>query len=194
MTSLAEIDTKALKREIYIREAIIEEFEHNGHRVRILQDENPDSPREWDNLGEILYLKKSQYILGDRGVSHEEIREVMDSDDIWIPVHAYIHSGVSISTRGGYPYNDPWDGGMSGVIHVSKEKIKQEFGVNKITKKVRERAIKVLEGEIETYNQYFMGDVYGYIIDDGEDSCWGFYGIEYCREEAKAVAGYSKKD
>jgi hypothetical protein len=41
---------------------------------------------------------------------------------------------------------------------------------------------------VETWNQYLSGDVYGFIIEDGEgtdvDSCWGFYGLETVKQEA----------
>ena len=37
---------------------------------------------------------------------------------------------------------------------------------------------------------YLSGDVWGYVINDGgknEDSCWGFYGDDYCLSEAKSI-------
>ena len=51
-----------------------------------------------------------------------------------------------------------------------------------------------MEQEVKTYDQYLTGDVWGYIIEDdsGEvlDSCWGFFGHDYCEEEAKAQLKY----
>ena len=47
------------------------------------------------------------------------------------------------------------------------------------SEKRREKVREWLEGEIETFDQYIRGDVYGFIVEeDGEeiDSCWGFYG------------------
>jgi hypothetical protein len=42
------------------------------------------------------------------------------------------------------------------------------------------------------------GDVYGYVIenanDDDLDSCWGFYGIDYCIQEAKDAAEHVRKN
>ena len=37
---------------------------------------------------------------------------------------------------------------------------------------------------------YLSGDVWGYIVDEDnkDDSCWGFFGYDYCVEEAKRVA------
>ena len=58
-----------------------------------------------------------------------------------------------------------------------------------------ERAEKCLRSEVETYDDYLTGQVYGYIIEDenGEqlDSCWGFLGdYKNCLEEAKSSADY----
>jgi hypothetical protein len=48
-----------------------------------------------------------------------------------------------------------------------------------------------LEGEVETYDQYLRGDVYGYVIETkagvDRDSLWGMFGYDYCLEEAKSV-------
>jgi hypothetical protein len=59
-----------------------------------------------------------------------------------------------------------------------------------------------LKGEVQTYDQYLTGDVYGYKVykvttcDHGHeheedlDSCWGFYGEEECISEAKGIVEY----
>jgi hypothetical protein len=114
----------------------------------------------------------------------------------------YDHSGVTISTSSGYPYNDRWDAGCVGFIYVTKKKIFEECG--DITEENwMERADKYLEGEVETYDQYLRGDVYGYKLtkkvtmydicphcgevvkehetEEDVDNCWGFYGD--CLEE-----------
>lgn len=48
---------------------------------------------------------------------------------------------------------------------------------------------KCAEGLVEQWNQYLSGDVWGYEIEDPDgvhvDSCCGFYGLEYCKEEAR---------
>ena len=45
-----------------------------------------------------------------------------------------------------------------------------------------------LKDEVEVYDQYIRGDVYGFIIEDLQgnnvDSCWGFYGWEAAAEQA----------
>jgi hypothetical protein len=48
------------------------------------------------------------------------------------------------------------------------------------TKELEDKVIKCLEQEVETYDQYLTGDVYGFVVydEDGQevDSCWGFFG------------------
>jgi hypothetical protein len=46
-----------------------------------------------------------------------------------------------------------------------------------------------LRGEVETFDQFLRGEVYGYVTEqlvDGEweqrDSCWGIYELDYARK------------
>ena len=85
-----------------------------------------------------------------------------------------------------------------GWIYVEKSKVRQEYSWKVITAKRQQRIESYLENEIKTYNQYLQSDVYGYAItgpnsEDTLDSCWGFYGMEYCIAEAKSTVDYSIK-
>ena len=151
-----------------------------GFTVHIYQDSDPSSPRENDNLGTILYMKGSKYILGDKDVMQEEMDRIMRGPNyIKLPVFAYIHGGVALSTVQSGCFSDPWDAGRSGLIYVSKEDARKNFMVKRLTAKHIESIYKTLAGEIETFSKYLNGEVYGYdLLDkDGEsiDSCWGFY-------------------
>ena len=78
--------------------------------------------------------------------------------------------------------------------------------MKRITKKVSEQALKVLQGEVETYDQYLTGDIYGYKVmkvvtcelghehEEEVDSCWGFYGQEECMKEAEGIAEWHIED
>jgi len=183
----------------------IETFEVGNKIVRIFQDENPTSPRDDDNLGTILYTS-SRYVLGDEQVTPEEIREITERKDVvWLPVYAYIHSGTRLRTasfHGLLPQGHAeFDSGMRGIIYADRETILKNFGKKLLTKKLREKTAEILAAEIETYDRYFCGDIYGYTISTKEtcdscgnteeevvDSCWGYYGFNYCKAEAKAAA------
>jgi hypothetical protein len=78
-----------------------------------------------------------------------------------------------------YPFNDKFDAGQVGVMIAPADKIRKVFGVKHITKKVQERVKAALEAEIQVYNNYLHGEVWGYVFTDDkgeEDSCWGFFG------------------
>ena len=125
----------------------------------------------------------------------EEWWEKNGKGGICLPLYLYDHSGITISCG---PFSCPWDSGQVGYVFITREEILYEWGnmgkAKVVTKKMREQAENVLRGEVETYDQYLTGEVYGYIIEDEDgnelDACWGFYGEECCLEEAKSSADY----
>jgi hypothetical protein len=172
-------------------------FEHFGVNV---QDEDPESPRNWDNLGTLALFHK-RYNLGDKGHGYrsedyagwEAMKAAMLRDGAAIVLSVYMmdHSGISIrcdSSAFRACDSAGWDWGQIGFVFVMKDKLRKEYG--KLTRKNIETATKVLLAEVETYNQFLSGDVWGYIVDqDGKDeSCWGYYSFDECVEEAKNVA------
>lgn len=112
-----------------------------------------------------------------------------------LPLYLYDHSGLSISTASFKCDPQGWDTSAIGYIYITRKQVEKEYGWKVITKERREKLITYLKGEVKTYDSYLRGDVWGYTITgpDGEnvDGCWGFYGYDYCREEAKAVVDYT---
>lgn len=165
----------------------VERFEHNGQNVAIHYDDSPESPRDWDNLGTMMCSHR-RYTLGDEQGDAEDFAELEDVA-LSLPLYLYDHGGISMSVG---DFGDPWDSGCVGVIYVTKETLRKEYSVKRITKATLDKARKVLVGEVETYDDFLRGSVYGYIVTspdgESEDSCWGFYGLEYCIEEAKSAA------
>lgn len=185
---------------------IVESVEHNGYVIEIVPDENALDPRkEWDNFGTMICFHK-RYNLGD---SHyvrsgdfsgwndmeDYIRNQLNASVV-LPIFMYDHSGITINTSG---FSCPWDSGQIGFIYASREKIRSEFNCDKITKKTKDKVASILQGEVETYNHYVAGDVYGWIIrkdDEILDSVWGYMGndFKYMIDEAKAqIDSYDKK-
>lgn len=160
--------------------------------LSIVQDEHYDSPRDWDNLGTMVCFH-NRYDLGDKhNYSIEEAQSLLKRKDVLaLPLYLYDHSGLSISASS---FSCQWDSGQVGFIFVTHEKIKKDFNVKRLTKKVLENAKKSLLSEVKAYDQYLTGDVYGYSITDanGEhiDSCYGFFGYEYCKSEAESQLKY----
>ena len=178
----------------------IETIELEYSIINIYQDDHSfESPREWDNMGTMLCWHRN-YRLGDENPfkhpdSFEEWREENKKDiAVILPLFLYDHSGITMSTGS---FHDPWDSGQVGWIYATKKDVRESFMVNRVTKSILERATKLLQSEVDTYDQYLRGDIYGYEVIDkitGEDldSCWGFYGIEDVREQATEAAKYAQ--
>lgn len=176
----------------------IEEFQHNGKTIKIYQDTEPENPREWDNLGTMVCWHPD-YTLGDEQIDiphgYKDIAISLNElglDDlprVYLPLYLYDHSGITMQTS---PFSDDWDSGQVGFIYATAEQIRKWCRVQRIIKRLEERVKSILIQEVNVYNQYLTGDVWGYVIRDGDtkhlDSCSGFYGLDYAREEAKRVA------
>lgn len=169
------------------------------YKVKVLQDSDPESPRSWDNLGKMVCFH-NRYDLGDKheykskdysGWEQME-RSITRKENVCVilPLYLYDHSGITMSTGS---FNDRWDSGQVGFIYVSKEDVRKEYNVKRITKELREKVTKILESEVETYDKYLTGEVYGFEVwklgkKSGKekkmvDSCWGFYDEEECLNE-----------
>lgn len=175
-------------------------------KIRIERDDDPSSPREWDNLGRMVCFHRS-YNLGDKhdyNTAHYDgwaaVRAAITKEEnavVILPLFLFDHSGITMSCSTDMfraADSHGWDWGCVGFIFARREDVLKEYGKKRITKKTLENVTKVLVGEVETYDLYLTGDVWGYIVedDDGEhlDSCWGFYGREYCEKEAADMVTY----
>lgn len=183
---------------------MIESFQYNGYTVEIHADECPESPREWDNLCQIVCFHRN-YNLGDKHDysqgdfnSWDDLKEQIEKDHdpiVITPIYLFDHSGLTIATDcGKFQACDShgWDWGQIGFAFIPKQVAVNEYGVDhthEIDDETIETCQKVLQGEVETYGNYVSGEVYGYrILDaDGEekDSCWGFFGYDNVVSMAK---------
>lgn len=179
----------------------IEVIEEGDHRIKIYYDEDGESPREWDNLGTMVCFHR-RYRLGDKTDFKypEDITEFLRENSgkvISYPLYLYDHSGITISIE---PFSCPWDSGQVGYIYVEKEKVLKEFKKKKLSKKLVKKIEELLQSEVETYDKFIRGEVYGYevykldkckecdqISEEFVDSCWGFYEKEECISNAKEI-------
>ena len=248
-----------MKHYAYESPFTMKDTEYNEYILEVMQDDIAENPRYWDNVCTMVCFHR-RYRLGDThnyddsdeffndilhnvcGMKYEDFEELStkekyelacESDKIYIKeLNLYDHSGLTISTSSGYPYNDRWDAGCVGWIYVSKEKAMEEWGgipekdengefikilhehpngnvtysikYSPITEENwKEVAEYRMNNEVEIYDQYLRGDVYGFKLiktvtvqekcphcgevireyEDKEevDSCCGFYGD--CLEE-----------
>lgn len=177
--------------------------------VAIVHEDYAENPREeWDNAGTIFSLAPRVFA-SDKNAECLKVN-VCGRDDngrfycdyeplernvkgiintnmgraYVLPIYMYSHSGERISAT---PFNDRWDSGRAGYIYMTEETAKKEQLIRK-DGKVNWKAVKArLESEIETYDQYISGEVYGFrshniqdgIIEEDEDSCYGFFGDDF---------------
>ena len=168
----------------------------NNCAVCIYPDSDPSSPREWDNLGKLFLQTRSVW---RTECTEDDVREAV----VKLPVYKYEHSGVALSTRNDcYPFNDRWDSCLAGYIVALREDVVKEFGVKRISAKLKNKVAEILKSEVAAYNQWINGEVYGFKVFSGvdesvadceieevgteEDSCWGYYSIEDAINDALA--------
>ena len=200
----------------------VDTIENGKYFAQIVTDDSSDSPRDWDNLGTMVCFH-NRYNLGDLGKRgcvgkednffwgiedfNEWVKENKNNISVMLPLFLYDHSGISMSTGQEYPFNDMWDSGQVGWIFVTKEDVKKEFLCKIVSAKMKEKVTKILRQEVETYNDFLTGNVYGYQLyrldldedmeledsDDPEDfgeeidSCYGYYGLDYLKSEVKEM-------
>jgi len=162
-------------------------------RLEIRIDGDCESPREWSNLGYFITIdrdykspdNKKEFISIIEETSNEAqnqkehiklIKKAIEKElgekvlAIY-PVVKYEHSGISYSlgTKQGFDYSN-------NGFYIITEKTQKEVGTKKKDWE------KVIQGELEIYNQWVNGEVYGFILYDeqGEylDGCGGFYSID----------------
>lgn len=161
-------------------------LEYKGFKIEVTQDDLSESPRDWENLGTMTCFHNG-YDLGDKNdLSIDDLEEIAkDKNYISLPLFLYDHSGITMNTTG---FSCKWDSGQVGLMYVSLEKVRKEYSVKKVSKKLRAKIIEYLISEVDIYDKFLAGDVYGYIVDDF-GSCSGFYGHNHERsgllEQAK---------
>lgn len=152
--------------------------------VQILRDSDPLNPRtEYDNVG-VMACWHNNYSLGDEQPKCDPDEWLADNapeGSIVLALYLYDHSGITMSCE---PFGCQWDSGQVGVIVATPDKIQHEWDGD------RAKAEAYLRSEVQTYDCFLTGSVYGYTIDEPDpceccgneqgpthiDSCWGFFG------------------
>jgi hypothetical protein len=188
-----------------------------GLEARIYQDNDPECPREWDNLGRIVTVHLSRHSVADKGEkplpedlgSWDQVEAYLKRERgavVILPVFLYDHSVQSVSTKSfvGRAQHANWDSGQVGFIYATRVAVLANWDVKSISPIIRDRVVRVLEGEIETLDQYMRGEVYGYAVGrvvglagkfEELNSCWGHYGMEDVESAARgSLAWYGQHD
>ena len=187
---------------------IILSKEPEGYRLKYLvQDELAENPRtEWDHLGRMICFHR-RYDLGDKHEykpdefeGWEELRALIEENEgkilVSLPLYLFDHSGITMRTKSGrFRMQDSmgWDWGTVGAIVALEEDVKKNFNVTEITDEIKEKTVGVLQAEVEEYDHYLTGEVYGIVEEKYDesfeqtdhDSCWNYIGHKYAKEALK---------
>jgi hypothetical protein len=196
------------------------------HRNYNLGDEQPKSrPEEWmrdlacaldDTLEDRIWYWESgngwTYLAANYedpvAVCDAKISNLVDGAldkhvPVMLPLYLYDHSGITMNTSG---FSCPWDSGQVGWIYATREKILEEQSAKRLTKRMVEWARRLLIAEVEEYDHYLTGNVWGYSIkvvrydkcescdcvsevEEFEESCWGYLGDpeDYLLDEVNRI-------
>lgn len=184
----------------------------------ITYDECASNPVEhWDLLGTMaVHPNHSHWAheavdldipMGNNPIEHMhnfiKAKGYKQNEVIAYPITKYEHSGISLSL--GDNRICPFDSGIIGFIYASKEKIRKEFKVQRITKDIVEKVAEIFANELETQSTYLNGEVFEqriYRVNTEEfekhgkyhlattrpiERCSGFYGEEYAIDSLHEV-------
>ena len=143
----------------------------DGRKLRLVieQDQFPEDPRSWDNLGTMLCCNQ-YYQLGDcnsnkdtelqlaeicrkYGKSDEEIDEMTFVEEVQFILDQDNVCGLPCS----------WDSSFVGLIFVEKDFYLAQMCL-KDEEGWKEKAKETLKGEVKTYSDFLEGNVYGWTL------------------------------
>lgn len=167
-------------------------FHHKDFSIEVTHTDCCENPREW--ASSTLVTAHHRYTFGgeqltEYGVKNyyaESIEEAFQRhlldqgltqrDIIAHNVYLYDHSGLALSTG---PFSCSWDSGPLGFIYETRENIRKEFGIKRISPKLEQQILDRLRDEIQLLEHWANGSVYGFTIPDLDESLCGFYGWDY---------------
>ena len=162
------------------------------------------NPRQWDNMGTFIAFHRNfkspdkyehsyfedelesrdiEYT-GNQNIDVKEYLTKMSKDHLIYSVYIHDHTSVSFSlSNANYPFNDVWDSCLFGFIFTSKEKIREEYSISRITKEIEAKVYEQFKSEVKTYEYYANGEIFSYVLYDKEtleelDACCGYYGYD----------------
>ena len=186
----------------------IREERIDNYILRLFYDECPTNPREDYNLTRMVCFH-NRYQLGD---DHD-----LKTDDFngWKEMEEYItrtekpivikslylfdHGGITIGVK---PFGDRWDSGQVGFVYIRKEDVRNEFSIKRCGQNMVERCSVLLDGEVEVYDKYLRGEVYGYDIvrvkengdEEGLERCGDYLDEEQCVHDGMVSLNWFKEN
>jgi hypothetical protein len=188
-----------------------EEFDNIGEMVcwhgRYILGDKAVNPRKYDPRDFVLWVMldecsderraminaledDDEAVYGEDAVTMEMAMTLAEKFYVIAPCWLYDHSGISMS-RGSQCM---WDSGQVGFQYVSLSKLREVYGEDKTEEQLRGLGKELLDQELEVYDQYLQGDVWGYVTEDADgvevDSCWGYFGFQHAKDSANEAVDY----
>lgn len=172
---------------------------YEGHTLEVLSDDDGwDWAKDWDRACTVLFFGGSRHtgepwpagykgpvLVRDKAESEDEFWETVAEDvdekrDLVEYDKLGAKAGIAcFASRSLSQYQD-------GFAYLTKEAVHKEWGKGPQAYK---KARRYLEAVLKELGQIADGDVWGYQVEgEGVDeSCWGFVGLAYAKEEACSV-------
>jgi hypothetical protein len=178
----------------------------NDHVLHIVHDNDPNSPRSWDNLGKMI-CAHSRYDLGDiqaksklnclqqiaddLGITEiiedlemyeeiyndqEQLQDWINSREDFVMMPLYLYDHSGI-TMSTSSFSCRWDSGQVGYIYCPTNTILKEYGNTNLS--TLTEVEDILNSEVKTYDQYLTGDVYGFELYKKEKCSSGHEQLEF---------------
>lgn len=169
----------------------------NGVYAEIIHDPDCDSPYDDDDAIKIVILHRnySDPAKGECGRDADEVLAWCKANEReWFITNLYMYEHGDVALRAGErnPFSCPWDSGQVGIVALKKS----QWGRGKGERNAKR--LQYAKDAAEEYGRWINGETYGYVVknEDGDDldSCWGFIGFDYVKEEAEDSAKYYVKD
>ena len=177
-----------------------------GYEIEIYRSYYSEDPREWGSpftmvcsgsgMGDeqwqpnyaseysmFEYFHGMSGLMEDKGYyqdfTAEDLRrlsEWADQNVLWLPLYVYKHGVITMRTT---PFANRWDSGCVGFIYITREDARKDWKWDRISSKREKQLYEWMRGDVEIYDKFLTGDVYGYnIMFNGEhvDSCGGYFG------------------
>lgn len=173
----------------------------NGKRFTIeYNNENADIGEVREFAAGTILTTDNRYWTGDEviGCDIDEnevegfLNDIIKNGGVVLPITAYIHSGFTVwHSEFNHKPTDKWDSGIIGWSYMTAERIQHEYKA--VNDETRQRAKKLLDGELKDIDCLLQGEVYlGCLRDqngDIEDIIGGFWGFDELKNLASEILG-----
>jgi len=174
---------------------MVETITYKGFEIKVEREHYPEDPRYfYDYAGRIATYNDSHVGFNECeliGATAKNGYLSWSSELKWYIFNVKMHAILPLYESNGIYSTESVQGNQIGFIYMPKDRFKERYFnqdcIPDIYKKdnpditIRQVCEIILKGEVETFNDYKNGEVYGWTIEFPEEteSCWGYYGEDH---------------